>query len=76
MKKNIFNTIGEKLTYWNGGFYSNKNDSRIMVPKANPGMGWRLNFGNPRAVLLFIITLILMFGVVITFMLLFGVQQH
>jgi uncharacterized membrane protein len=53
MKKNIIDSIGDKLTYWNGVFYSNKNDSRILVPKENPGMGWNLNFGNPKAVRIF-----------------------
>ena len=30
-----------------GLFYSNREDSRIFVPKRNPWMGWTLNFGNP-----------------------------
>jgi uncharacterized membrane protein len=76
MKKSIIDSIGEKLTYWNGGTYSNKNDSRILVPKANPGMGWRINLGNPKAVLLFIITMVAIVGVLIVFSLLFGVQPH
>ena len=67
MKKSIIDSIGDKLTNLNGGTYSNKNDSRILVPKSDPAMGWRLNLGNPRAVLLFVITLVLMVGVIILF---------
>lgn len=39
MAKNIIDSISDKLTYWNGGFYSDKNDPRIMVPKSKPGIG-------------------------------------
>jgi uncharacterized membrane protein len=76
MKKNIIDSIGSKLTYWNGGFYSNKNDSRIMVPKENPEMGWRLNFGNPKAIILLILTITVMIGVFVFLGLMFGVQSH
>lgn len=31
---------------WQGPFYVNKKDPRILVPKSNPKMGWTLNFGN------------------------------
>ena len=30
-----------------GLFYFNKNDSRIVVPKRNPMMGFSLNFAHP-----------------------------
>lgn len=32
---------------WRGIFYVNSKDSRVIVPKINPSMGWTLNFGNP-----------------------------
>jgi len=76
MKKNMIDSISDKLTYWNGGFYSNDKDSRILVPKSAPGIGWTLNFGNPKAVRLFIIILVLMVGMVIAFSLIFSVQSH
>jgi len=60
MEKNWINFISDKLTYWNGGTYSNKNDPSFMVPKASPGNGWRLNYGNPKAVLSFILMIIVM----------------
>jgi len=31
---------------WNGIFYVNPKDSRIIVPKINPKLGWTLNFGH------------------------------
>jgi len=34
---------------WRGplGVYSSKRDTRLLVPKATPMMGWTLNFGHP-----------------------------
>ena len=34
---------------WRGplGLYASKRDSRLMVPKVTPGMGWTLNFAHP-----------------------------
>lgn len=32
---------------WKGVFYVNRKDSRVIVPKLNPALGWTLNFGNP-----------------------------
>ena len=71
MKKNLIDLISDKLTYWNGGTYSNKNDPSFLVPKASPGNGYRLNFGNPKAVLSFalmiVVMVILFIGVFIIF---------
>ena len=45
---------------WRGIFYVNRKDPRIFVPKANPALGWTMNFGNPYTyVLLVSIVLIL-----------------
>ncbi len=76
MKKNRIDWISDKLNYWNGGFYSNKKDSRILVPKSYPGIGWTLNWGNSKAIRLFIIVLILTIGIITVFSLIFGVQSH
>jgi len=47
---------------WKGIFYSNKKDYRIIVPKANPAMGWTLNFASPYTyVIIILIILILVF---------------
>jgi uncharacterized membrane protein len=34
---------------WRGplGLYASKRDTRLLVPKATPMMGWTLNFGHP-----------------------------
>ena len=38
--------------YWRGGlFYINREDHALMVPRRF-GLGWTLNFGNPRAAML------------------------
>ena len=76
MKKNMIDSISDKLTYWNGGFYSNDKDSRILVPKSKPGIGWTLNFGNPKAIRLFIFVMVLIVGMIIACSLIFGVQLH
>jgi uncharacterized membrane protein len=60
MKKDLIDFISDKLTYLNGGTYSNKNDPNFLVPKASPGNGYRLNFGNPKAVISFILMIIVM----------------
>ena len=60
MKKSLIDFISDKLTYWNGGTYSNKNDPNFLVPKASSGNGWRLNFGNPKAVMSFILMIIVL----------------
>lgn len=35
---------------WRGplGLYASKRDTRLIVPKATPFMGWTLNFAHPR----------------------------
>ena len=60
MKKNLIDVISDKLTYLNGGTYSNKNDPSFLVPKALPGNGYRLNFGNPKAVRSFVLMIIVL----------------
>lgn len=71
MKKSWIDFISDKLTYWNGGTYSNKNDPSFLVPKALPGNGYRLNFENPKAVrsfvLMIIVLAILIIGSIIFF---------
>jgi uncharacterized membrane protein len=34
---------------WRGplGLYASTRDSRLLVPKASPWMGWTVNFGHP-----------------------------
>ena len=72
MKKSKIDSISDKLTELNGGFYSNENDSRIFVPKSNPALGWTLNFGNRKAVRLFMTVLILIVVGLLLFVWFFG----
>ena len=52
-KKNTnYDLMDKDPNNWRGIFYFNKNDSRIIVPKINPQMGWTLNFANPYTYLL------------------------
>ena len=45
--------------YWYGGFfYNNPDDPALFVPKRY-GMGWTVNFGNPKGRLFFIGTLLI-----------------
>lgn len=39
---------------WKGIIYFNHKDSRLIVPKINPNLGWTLNFGNPFSYILLI----------------------
>jgi len=38
-----------------GVFYFNKEDNRIFPPKRISGMGWTINFANPKSVLALVI---------------------
>jgi len=65
IKKNWINFISDKLTYWNDGIYSNKRDPNILIPKASPGIGWTINFGNPKAVKLLIAMTVIIIALII-----------
>jgi len=62
-KKNTnYDLMDKDPDNWRGIFYLNKNDSRIIVPKINPQMGWTLNFGN-------LFTYIIIAGIILLIML-------
>ena len=63
--------------YWYGGFfYNNPDDPAVFVPKRY-GLGWTVNFGNPRGKLLLIGTLLLPLGVALLGVLFPGlIQPH
>jgi len=65
MKKNWIDYISDKLIYLNGGVYVNKNDPNFLVPKASPGIGWNVNFGNPKAVISFILMIIVIIVLIV-----------
>lgn len=39
--------VREHDGYFKWGFYNNPEDSRFLVPKKSPGMGWTINMGHP-----------------------------
>jgi len=42
---------------WSGGcfgIYKSEKDSRLLVPKKNPKMGWTFNFAKPQAYLILV----------------------
>lgn len=58
--------------YWIGGvFYNNPDDPAILVPKRY-GMGWTVNFGNPRGRLFMFATLLIPLVLLILTILLTG----
>jgi uncharacterized membrane protein len=50
-RKESFEIMNKDPNNWKGIFYVNRKDSRIIVPKINPSMGWTLNFGSVYAYL-------------------------
>lgn len=36
------------------GIYFSKRDTRIWVPKSNPGLGWTVNFAQPKGIAWFL----------------------
>jgi uncharacterized membrane protein len=42
---------------WKWAFYFNNKDRRVIVPKANPGLGWTLNFASPYTYILLVIVI-------------------
>ena len=47
-----------------GCFYYNNNDGRLFLPKKNPAFGITVNFANPKAYLVFLVTFLFL-GLVI-----------
>ncbi len=46
LDKEFIDSMNKNPNNWKGIFYVNSKDSRVLVPKLNPSMGWTLNFGN------------------------------
>jgi len=45
--KEILDSMSKNHNNWNGIFYFNRKDPRLIVPKIQPSMGWTLNFASP-----------------------------
>jgi uncharacterized membrane protein len=63
--KKWFDFIVNKFTDLSGGVYQNRIDPNFMVPKASPGVGWNINFGNPKAVISLILMIIVIMVLII-----------
>jgi uncharacterized membrane protein len=63
------NTSAQHLQAWSDptnwshrgifGLYFNKQDARVLVPKANPAFGWTLNLARPAGAAVFLCALLL-----------------
>ncbi|GAF05445.1 DUF5808 domain-containing protein [Saccharicrinis fermentans] len=51
----------QQLEPWIGVFYFNRKDSRVIVPKKVVGVGWTLNFANPRTYVFIIAVILIVF---------------
>lgn len=47
LEKEILYSMSNNPSNWNGMFYVNRKDPRIIIPKRLPSLGWTLNFGHP-----------------------------
>ncbi|MCK4922213.1 MAG: hypothetical protein KAS71_14270 [Bacteroidales bacterium] len=46
VEKEIIDSMSKNPDNWEGVFYVNRKDPRIIVPKINPSFGWTLNLGH------------------------------
>jgi len=67
--KEINNSEWNNVNNWSRlglfGIYFSKNDSRAIVPKATPVLGWTLNFGHRYSVLSLVAIMVLPVAIVI-----------
>ncbi len=61
--KSNYDLLDKNPDNWRGIFYYNPRDSRILVPKMNPRMGYTLNFGNHFSYLFLIGILVLIIAI-------------
>jgi len=47
LDKAILDSMSRNPNNWKGIFYFNPRDSRLIVRKINPSMGWSFNFASP-----------------------------
>jgi uncharacterized membrane protein len=47
LDQQILDTMSKDPGNWKGPFYYNRKDTRLMVPKLYPRMGWTINFAYP-----------------------------
>jgi uncharacterized membrane protein len=47
LEKAILDSMNKNPNNWNGIFYYNTKDPRVLVRKIKPAMGWSLNWASP-----------------------------
>jgi uncharacterized membrane protein len=47
LEKAILDSMNKNPNNWNGVFYYNPKDPRVIVRKINPSMGWSFNWASP-----------------------------
>lgn len=62
LEKEILDSMSKNPNNWKGIFYFNPRDSRLIVPKLNPAMGWTLNFASPYSYLFLIALVLIIFA--------------
>jgi len=50
----LLNEMHKNPNNWRGIFYYNHQDTRLVVPKRYPSLGWTFNFANPLSYILLI----------------------
>jgi uncharacterized membrane protein len=61
----LTNGVADNRVWYLGGFYVNRDDPSIFVEKRF-GIGYTMNFGNPKAVVLFVAFLVIVLTIVIS----------
>jgi uncharacterized membrane protein len=47
LEEDVLDAMSKNINNWKGVIYFNRKDTRLMVPKRYPSLGWTLNFANP-----------------------------
>ena len=64
LDKAIFDSMIKNPNNWNGIFYKNPNDPRVLVPKIKPGMGWSFNWANPYSYISLVCIILITLGAI------------
>jgi uncharacterized membrane protein len=54
LEKAILESMIKNPNNWNGIFYHNPQDPRVLVPKIKPSMGWTFNWASPYSYISFV----------------------
>lgn len=54
LEKAILDSMLDNPNNWNGIFYKNPNDPRVLVRRVSPTRGWSFNWASPYAYISFV----------------------